>query len=69
MCFACPGKVVKIENDEVTVDYDGEEKTAKLVEDLGLNKGVYVCVKAGFVIEKVDKEKAEKTLEELKKLK
>ena len=65
----CPGKVEKIENDEVTVDYDGEKRIAKLVGDTKLVEGDYVFVQAKIVVQKVGKEEAEETLKELHKLK
>ena len=62
MCFTVPGKIIKIENNIATVDYNGLERKA----DLSMIKaevGDYVIVNAGFAVEKVNNNKAEDYLE------
>lgn len=64
MCLAIPGKIKKIDKKTniAPVDFDGIERdvNVSLVE---AKKGDYVIVHAGFAIEKLNREEAEKTLE------
>lgn len=48
MCLAFPGKVKKIENKKVTVQYPNETRTAML-GDRGVKVGDYVMVQMGIV--------------------
>lgn len=61
MCYAIPGKVEKIEQKTVTVDYFGEKRKAhnELKE---LSIGDYIYAQGGFIIEKIPPEEAESTL-------
>ncbi|MBD3361363.1 HypC/HybG/HupF family hydrogenase formation chaperone [Candidatus Woesearchaeota archaeon] len=63
MCLAIPGKIVKIEGKTAEIDYSGEKRTANtsLIE---VNKGDYVIVNAGFIMEKLNKEQAEQAIKE-----
>ncbi len=65
MCFAIPGKVVKVEKDKATVDYFGEERIAD-VSIINCKPGDYVIVSGGFVVEQVPKQEAEAMLNSLK---
>ncbi len=57
MCLAYPGKIIKIKQDLAIVDYQIEQRTAKLIsEDFRI--GDYVIVQAGIVVERVPEEKA-----------
>ncbi len=61
MCLAIPGKIIKIgKNQQATAGFNGIKKeiNISLVE---VKKGDYVIVHAGFAIEKIEKEDAEKT--------
>jgi len=62
MCLAVPAEVKSIDGHVATVDYGGVRRTANisLVE---ANIGDYVIVHAGYAIEVMDKEEAEKTLD------
>ncbi len=66
MCLAIPGKISKIEEEFVTVDYSGEKRRAKILEK-NLKVGDYVMVSAGFVMQKVPKEEALASIEAWKK--
>ncbi len=67
MCYAIPGKVVKIEDSVVTVDYFGERRKAKN-DFLKLNLGEYVLAQGGFIIQRISQPEAETTLEAWKEL-
>jgi hydrogenase expression/formation protein HypC len=62
MCLAVPAEVKSIDGHVATVDYGGVTRTANisLVE---AKVGDYVIVHAGYAIEVMDREEAEKTLE------
>ncbi|MFH1308017.1 MAG: HypC/HybG/HupF family hydrogenase formation chaperone [archaeon] len=67
MCFAIPGKVVKVDGENIEVDYKSEKRTAKSL--ISVKEGEYVIVSVGFVIKKVpekDALEAYKMLDELK---
>jgi len=51
MCFAIPGKIEKVEGDEVVVDYSGEKRTAKILFPVSVGEWVYVSGK--IVVETV----------------
>jgi hydrogenase assembly chaperone HypC/HupF len=56
MCFAIPGKVVEVKNDEVVVDYETEKRTAKTL--FPVEVGDYVYVSGKIVIEKIPEQQA-----------
>lgn len=65
--MAIPGKVISIKGDRATVDYGGtvtEANITLVVPEIG----DYVIVHAGFAIEKLDVEEAEKSLKEWRKV-
>jgi len=66
MCYAVPGRVLKIEGTDAEIDFDGVKKKANVefLEDVSV--GDYVLVHAGFAIEHVDTKKAEDTIKILK---
>lgn len=65
MCLAIPGKVIKIEKtntgETATIDYNGLKKKAN-ISLINPQIGDYVLVHAGFAIEIIDKEKAERSI-------
>ncbi|MDQ7042474.1 MAG: HypC/HybG/HupF family hydrogenase formation chaperone [Sulfurimonas sp.] len=67
MCLSIPSKVVKISDDETmcTVDTMGVQRDANLMmmEDNDVKVGDYVLLHIGFVMNKIDDEEAEKSLE------
>ncbi|NOR84938.1 HypC/HybG/HupF family hydrogenase formation chaperone [archaeon] len=65
MCLAIPGKIIKIDGDTATIDYDGITKTAKITL-ITPKIGDHVLVHAGFAIEILkNKEKTNKLLENI----
>ena len=52
MCFAVPGKIIKIKNDIAVVDYKTEKREARIVEP-EFNIGDYVIVQGKIVVEKI----------------
>lgn len=62
MCLAVPGEVKSIDGHMATVDYGGVKRTAN-VSLVEAKVGDYVIVHAGYAIQVMDREEAEKTLE------
>ena len=62
MCLAVPAKVIEIDGEFATVDIDGIKSHAciSLLDEIAV--GEYVIVHAGFAINKLDLDEAEKTL-------
>lgn len=58
MCLAIPGKIIKINNQLATVDFNGIEKEIN-ISLVDAKKGDFVIVHAGFAIEKVSHEDAD----------
>ncbi len=63
MCLAMPGKIIKIEGDEATIEYPGEQRTATIV-DGDYSIGDYVFVSAQIIVQKLSEEEALATLKE-----
>ena len=65
MCLAIPGKIIEIEDNKnhAIVDYGDGTKRKANVTLVNVNVGDYVLVHAGFAIEVLSEEEAEKTLE------
>jgi hydrogenase expression/formation protein HypC len=61
MCLAIPGKIIKIEGDQATIEYPGEQRTATIVEG-EFNVGDYVFVSAKIVVQKIPEEEALESL-------
>jgi hydrogenase expression/formation protein HypC len=73
MCLAIPGKVVSISGDDPLtrmgrVDFSGVVKQACLAYVPEANVGDYVIVHAGFALNKVDEDEAQKVFEYLKQI-
>ena len=64
MCLAIPGRVFEINEDEVIVDYGFEKRKVHKLIDVDI--GDYVIVKEKFVVQKIDKKKAEEFLDLVK---
>lgn len=63
MCLGIPGKVVWVKDDTAGVDF-GEvvvEAGTHIVENIKV--GDYVLVHSGFILEKMDMDEAQKTLD------
>jgi len=61
MCYAIPGRVEKIEDNKVIVDYFGEKRKA-LNELTRLNVGDYIYAQGGYVVTRIPSEEAESIL-------
>ena len=62
MCIAVPLEVVEIRGDIALARYGNSTREVHLDLLEGVSTGDYVLVHAGFAIEKLNKEEAEKTL-------
>lgn len=62
MCLAVPAEILSIEDHTATVDYGGVTRTAN-ISLVDAKVGDYVIVHAGYAIQVLDKEEAEKTIE------
>lgn len=63
MCIAVPAKIIKIYENQATVNFGGVKTRIdiSLVEDL--NIGDYVLIHAGCAIQKIDEKEADQTIE------
>ncbi|OGC45347.1 hypothetical protein A2V49_00890 [candidate division WWE3 bacterium RBG_19FT_COMBO_34_6] len=57
MCLAFPGKIIKIEKKQATVEYPKETRVAFLGGE-GFKVGDYVMVQMGIVVKKISKKDA-----------
>ena len=65
MCLAIPGKVIKVDGDQATLDYGEEQRVVGAQFAPDLKVGEYVLVQAKMIVQKIPKEQAEKFLESL----
>ncbi|MFO7882325.1 MAG: HypC/HybG/HupF family hydrogenase formation chaperone [Kosmotogaceae bacterium] len=63
MCLAVPLEIVKLDGNKATVERSGVRFEADIRLISNAKIGDFVLVHAGFAIQKVDKEEAQKTLE------
>jgi len=63
MCWAVPGKIIKIQDNRATVDIAGLRKQAALDLISQPQVGDYVLLHAGFAIQKVSEEDANLTID------
>lgn len=65
MCLAIPGLIESVEGRKALVDFGGikREVMLDLMEEGSIEPGVYVIVHTGYVIQTLDKEAAEQSLE------
>ncbi len=63
MCLAIPMEVKEIQLDTAICEIDGVRREASLMMIDDVNVGDFVLIHAGFAIEKLDAEEAEKTLQ------
>lgn len=62
MCIAAPGKVIKIDGDKATVDFNGNiVETNKGIVDI--NVGDYALVHAGLIIQVIPEDEAENMID------
>jgi hydrogenase expression/formation protein HypC len=62
MCLALPGKIISIKDDTAEVDFGGVVKKANITM-VDTKVGDWVVVHAGFAIETMDEEEAQRTIE------
>jgi hydrogenase expression/formation protein HypC len=62
MCLSIPGKILKIEGEEATIDYGSETRIASLALKKDVQVGDYVIVSAKFVIEKIPESEAKEII-------
>ena len=67
MCLTIPAKVISLEKDKATVDFNGREQKVN-TQLTKVRVGDYVMISNGFIIKKVNKKEAEEILKVLKKL-
>ncbi len=63
MCWAVPGKVVKVDGLNVLVDLGGVYQ--EVLSTLDIKPGDYVMVHAGIIIEKIKEKEARELIESL----
>ncbi len=66
MCLAIPGRIVEIKAGKAVVDYDGQLRSANVIEGK-YKPGDYVIVQGKIIIEKVPKAQIRKWKAFLKK--
>lgn len=62
MCLAVPGKIESIEGDNAKIDFGGVTRKAN-ISLVDAEIGDYVIVHAGYAIERLDEEEAQKSLD------
>jgi hydrogenase expression/formation protein HypC len=65
--LAFPGRILKINGDKATADFDGVEKEVNISLVKEVKTGDFVIVHAGFAIQKMGKEDAREVFELYKK--
>ncbi|MBL7075367.1 HypC/HybG/HupF family hydrogenase formation chaperone [candidate division KSB1 bacterium] len=68
MCLAVPMKVIKIDGQDGLVEIGGVRGGVNLQLVENIKVGDYVIVHAGFAIEKLDEEEAQKTIAMFKEM-
>lgn len=68
MCLAVPMRVIEIKDNEAVVELGGLKQKINLGLLEKIDVGDYVIVHAGFAIQKLDEEEAEKTLSFLREM-
>jgi len=62
MCLAIPAKILRVMGSEAEADFGGIRRRINITLLDDVKEGDYVIVHAGFAIQKLSKEDAEKTL-------
>ncbi|HDJ66106.1 MAG TPA: HypC/HybG/HupF family hydrogenase formation chaperone [Nitrososphaeria archaeon] len=63
MCYAIPGKVIKIDGEIGIVDFGNGVRREVVLAMVNAKLGDYVLVHAGYAIKILNEEEAKKTLE------
>lgn len=66
MCLGVPARIISIEGREAKLNLAGNQLKASLDLLENVKVGDYVLLHAGYAIQKIDEEEAEKTLELIK---
>ncbi|HBI33546.1 MAG TPA: HypC/HybG/HupF family hydrogenase formation chaperone [Candidatus Moranbacteria bacterium] len=67
MCLAFPGKIISINGQQATADFDGVQKDINIGLVPDIKKGEYVIVHAGFAVQQLTKQDAWEVLKEYEK--
>ncbi len=68
MCLAIPALVIGLEGDKAIVDVAGARRRVSTVLVDGIEEGDYVIVHAGFIIQKIDADRAAETIRMIRRL-
>lgn len=68
MCLAVPGKVLERQDMLATIEVGGVTRKVSLMLLPEAQVGDFVLIHAGFAVQRIDKEEAEKTLALFKEL-
>ncbi|MEE9525516.1 MAG: HypC/HybG/HupF family hydrogenase formation chaperone [Candidatus Woesearchaeota archaeon] len=67
MCFAIPGKIIEIKDDQAVIEYfTNEKRTATLIQEDEYKVGDYVFVSAEIVVQKLSEKEALESIKVLK---
>ncbi len=67
MCFAIPGKIIKIKGDNAVIEYiNNQKRTALLIQEDEYKVGDYVFVSSKIVVQKIPKNEALESLKVFK---
>jgi hydrogenase expression/formation protein HypC len=66
MCLGVPARIISIEGSEAKLNLAGNQLKASLDLLTDAKVGDYVLLHAGYAIQKIDEEEAQKTLELIK---
>jgi len=67
MCLAIPAKILKIEENRATVDFGGINKEVD-ISLVDADVGTYVIIHAGYAIQVLNEEEANRSLEYFREL-
>lgn len=65
MCLSVIGKIIKVESDTATADFNGAIKEVSTTLKPQVKKGDYVLIHAGFIIEIMNPKEAKKALKDI----
>ncbi len=68
MCLGVPARVLEVKEESATVDVGGARREVSLMLLEGVAPGDWVILHAGFAIQRLDPEEAEKTLALLREI-
>ncbi|HEX2988827.1 MAG TPA: HypC/HybG/HupF family hydrogenase formation chaperone [Chloroflexota bacterium] len=63
MCLAVPARIMEIHGNKATVEMAGVVRETSIMMLPGARVGDYVIIHAGYAIEKLDEEEAQRTVE------